>query len=259
MSVVELGDGSSFEEPDRDFGRHKHIRVILIILLALMVGVGACSPPPSTGVPAIGQRTKTSGCRIIGALPDSACTPGAIISTATIDQICVSGYSKTVRNVTSAEKTAVFEEYGITSHPTGAFEVDHLISLELGGSNDIANLWPEPANPTPGFHQKDQAENEIHARVCASKINLAEAQREIASDWLVLFNGGLAAPPDLPGDSAVDTEVATPSPETTAGSVAATDAPENGATAKCADGTFNFNATHAGACSNHGGVIVWYK
>jgi hypothetical protein len=29
--------------------------------------------------------------------------------------------------------------------PRGAYEVDHLIPLELGGDNVIANLWPEAA------------------------------------------------------------------------------------------------------------------
>ncbi len=41
-------------------------------------------------------------------------------------------------------------------------EVDHLTPLEdltpleVGGSNDLANQWPEAAEPRPGFHEKDQ-------------------------------------------------------------------------------------------------------
>jgi hypothetical protein len=62
-----------------------------------------------------------------------------------------------------------------------------LISLELGGSNDIANLWPEAASPTPGFHQKDQVENYLHDQVCAGKISLSEAQEEIATNWLTVY------------------------------------------------------------------------
>ena len=34
------------------------------------------------------------------------------------------------------------------------------MSLELGGSNDIKNLWPEAALPTPGFHEKDAVEDQ---------------------------------------------------------------------------------------------------
>ena len=68
------------------------------------------------------------------------------------------------------------------------YEVDHLISLELGGSNEIANLWPEAASPTPGFHQKDQVENYLHDQVCSGAISLREAQNEIATNWLAVYN-----------------------------------------------------------------------
>jgi hypothetical protein len=131
--------------------------------------------------------TKNSGCAAINDLPDPACTPGAAIPTATKDQICVSGYSSTVRNVSASEKDAVFAEYGITSHAAGEYEVDHLISLELGGSNDIANLWPEAANPTPGFHQKDEVENTLHSEICAGSIDLGEVQKNIATNWLQFY------------------------------------------------------------------------
>jgi hypothetical protein len=159
-----------------------------------------------TPVPPIGQRTKTSGCLVAGALPDGACTPGAIIASATTGQICTSGYAKSVRNVSTAEKNTVYTEYGITSHRAGEYEVDHLISLELGGSNDIANLWPEPADPRPGFHEKDRVENELHARLCAGTITLADAQRQIAVNWLDLWNRGVAGAVDAAGDSSLDVE-----------------------------------------------------
>jgi hypothetical protein len=141
---------------------------------------------PSAAGP-IGQRTKTAGCVVNGKLPDSACTPGATIATAAKEQICQSGYAKNVRNVTTAEKDAVYQEYGITSHPGGAYEVDHLIILELGGSNDIANLWPEAANPRPGFHKKDLVENYLHEQVCSGALSLAQAQQQIATNWMTVY------------------------------------------------------------------------
>lgn len=135
----------------------------------------------------IEQRSKSSGCQIQGPLPDQSCTPGAIFTIATVDQICKSGYSKSVRDVPTSEKNQVYAEYGIESHATGEYEVDHLISLELGGSNDIANLWPEPAEPVPGFHQKDLVENYLHQQVCAEVISLDQAQQDIASNWLKYY------------------------------------------------------------------------
>jgi hypothetical protein len=150
---------------------------------------GGATPTLSVSVtPSIGNRTKTSGCQVQGKLPDSACTPGAIIATATKDQICVPGYSKNVRDVTTAEKDQVFAEYGIQTHSTGEYEVDHLISLELGGSNDIANLWPEAAEPRPGFHEKDKVENYLHDQVCSGAIPLQQAQIEISTNWLTIYD-----------------------------------------------------------------------
>jgi hypothetical protein len=143
--------------------------------------------PTVQGLYAPPAPTKTSGCVIAQALPDAACTPGAVIKTATKAKVCVSGYAKTVRNVPESEKNTVYAEYGIASHTTGQYEVDHLISLELGGANDTANLWPEAANPTPGFHQKDVLENQLHKQVCDGTISLAEAQKEIATDWLKYY------------------------------------------------------------------------
>jgi hypothetical protein len=150
---------------------------------------GSSNTGSSTGAtPHWGVQTKTSGCRANGKLPDLACTPGAIIASATKAQICVSGYSGSVRNVPTSEKNQVYQEYGIYSHTTGQYEVDHDISLELGGSNDIANLWPEPASPKPGFHEKDKVENYLHSQVCSGAMTLKEAQIEITTNWLAVYN-----------------------------------------------------------------------
>lgn len=158
------------------------------VLLLIALSAGACRPQAAPALAAhIGQRTKTSDCVAHDALPDSACTPGAIFSSATKEQICVPGYSKNVRNVPESEKDQAYAEYGIKSHRTGQYEVDHLISLELGGSNDIANLWPEAANPRPGFHEKDKVENYLHDQVCSGAMPLQQAQEKIATDWLSVY------------------------------------------------------------------------
>jgi 5-methylcytosine-specific restriction endonuclease McrA len=66
-------------------------------------------------------------------------------------------------------------------------EVDHLISLELGGSNARSNLFPEAASPRPGSHEKDRLENELHREVCSGDIGLRHAQRLIAGDWVAAY------------------------------------------------------------------------
>src|SRR5437762_11069359 len=113
------------------------------------------STSKTSNEPHWGQRTKTSGCSATLPLQDKDCTPGAIFPDATKEKICVSGYAKSVRDVSTTLKKQVYTAYGIKSRLPGQYEVDHLVSLQLGGSNDIANLWPEPAAPKPGFHEKD--------------------------------------------------------------------------------------------------------
>ena len=173
---------------------------MLALMVAMVIIVSGCNVTISTtgssstatvtssGNPQFGKQTKTSNCAAHGGLADSACTPGAIFPNATVQQICKSGYSSSVRNVPTSEKDQVYAEYGITHHSTGQYEVDHLVSLELGGSNDIANLWPEAASPTPGFHQKDQVENYLHDQVCSGALSLKDAQDEIATNWLAVYN-----------------------------------------------------------------------
>ena len=130
-----------------------------------------------------GIRTKTSSCMANNGVQDTACTPGDILPDATKEMICVPGYSKTVRNVPASVKDDVYASYNITSRAAGEYEVDHLVSLELGGSNDISNLWPELASPKPGFHEKDKVENWLHDQVCSGTMSLQDAQVMIATDW----------------------------------------------------------------------------
>lgn len=166
------------------------------LLLAALVGCGSGTGVSGNGsfnasTYPWGKQTKTSGCQVSGPngkLADPGCTPGDIFPNATTSEICQSGYASSVRNVSTSEKDQVYAEYGIASHYSGEYEVDHLVSLELGGSNDISNLWPEAANPTPGFHQKDKVENYLHDQVCSGAMSLAQAQYDIATNWLAIYN-----------------------------------------------------------------------
>ncbi|MBE3561610.1 MAG: HNH endonuclease [Ktedonobacteraceae bacterium] len=140
-------------------------------------------PEPNWGV-----QTKTSGCQANGPIQDKACTPGDIFPDATKEKICVPGYASSVRNVSQSLKEKVYASYGVKKRSPGQYEVDHLVSLQLGGSNSIANLWPEPASPKPGFHEKDRVENYLHDQVCKGAISLKQAQIQIATNWLAVYN-----------------------------------------------------------------------
>lgn len=68
------------------------------------------------------------------------------------------------------------------------YEIDHLVSLELGGSNSIRNLWPQSYVTEPqNAHVKDTLENALHELVCSGKLSLEEAQKAIATNWIQAY------------------------------------------------------------------------
>jgi len=121
-------------------------------------------------------------------LNDLAATPGKARTT-NVREVC-SETTPQFRNTTEKMKNEVYAEYGVTKDEgicKGGCEIDHLISLEIGGADDVANLWPQPSQPRPGFHEKDLLENYLHKQVCSGKMSLADAQRGIARDWYVMY------------------------------------------------------------------------
>jgi hypothetical protein len=126
-------------------------------------------------------------------LPDPGLTPGDTLPVTTAD-ICVSGYSSKVRDVPQSVKDQVYAEYGITSHAPGSYEVDHLISLEVGGSNSIKNLWPESYSGDWNAHVKDKLENRLHALICDGSLDLATAQHEEATNWIAAYQKYVGQP-----------------------------------------------------------------
>jgi hypothetical protein len=143
-----------------------------------------------------GVQTKTTGCVPQGSLPDKGCTPGNIFNDSTVGDgsshdICAAGYNKTVPDIPLSLQDQVYAAYGITTHVPGQYEIDHLVPVELGGNNapgDTSNLWPEPALPIPGFHEKDSVEIYLHNQVCSGKISLLTAQVTIATNWIAVYN-----------------------------------------------------------------------
>jgi hypothetical protein len=131
------------------------------LLAYALVGCGRRSAPT-----VLASVTRTPG------VLNPAVTPATVGST-----ICTHGWTSTVRpptTYTSALKVRQMSEYGEAGSP-GAYQEDHLISLELGGDpTDPRNLWPEPY---PRAAQVDRIENELNAQVCSGGLSLADAQR----------------------------------------------------------------------------------
>ena len=171
-------------------GRRAANTLVFLIVLFVIVGVILVyfsSQPVATGTSQTAASTgATSHAGPATLYPNPTLTPGDPLPGVTAAQVCRSGYATSVRNVSSAEKAEVFRRYN-EPDIAGKYEVDHFISLELGGSNNLTNLWPEPYTPAPGAHQKDTVENYLHAQVCKNAMTLAQAQQAIRSDWYAVL------------------------------------------------------------------------
>lgn len=118
-------------------------------------------------------------------LPSPTSTPGAVdpaVKQATIRKtICARGWTARVQpppTFTSTLKQKQMRQYGETGSPS-AYEEDHLIPLGLGGApRDPRNLWPEPQ--TQALHS-NPLETALQRRVCAGRLTLAAARRQIVA------------------------------------------------------------------------------
>ena len=157
-------------------------------------------PPQAQCVPVIKRGLPT---------PDPNCTPGAINPTLTL-QVLTSRAFKTgcVRDeATSAEqKRKTYDWYRIRRPANNAgkhqiCELDHFISLEIGGADTLENIWAQ-CGPSRRvvlskryFKQKDIVENYLAWLVKNRRMFLDEAQRGIADDWTQYLDDARAACP----------------------------------------------------------------
>lgn len=130
-----------------------------------------------------------SAAEVSAQLPDRALTPGRIRNLSLIE-ICTTKWGQDSRKVTAAMKQEVFTAYGFVNgnkDPRCPCEIDHLVSRELGGADDLANLWPQPFSGPWNARDKDRLENRLHKEICAGRMKLEDAQEQIRADWTKLF------------------------------------------------------------------------
>jgi hypothetical protein len=85
-------------------------------------------------------------------------------------------------------KNAVAREYGL--HPKRSQQpivIDQIVPSQLGGANDIANLFPQAVSGDGNANSKDRLETRLHDLVCDGHMPLAAARTAIAMDWTMLY------------------------------------------------------------------------
>jgi len=199
---------------------------IMLASIGLATGCGTATPTGSTSPIASGSAlasaggsptstaTSASGPAAVVAkakppsqwrsLPARSVTPGT--GGLSIAAICPSvSAALEERRPSTAVKDEVYAEYGIAAGQRYRYRIDHLVPLELDGSNSIRNLWPQL---TGASRAKDRLEDTLHSMVCAGKITLAAAQNAIKTDWVRAYHR-YVSPPTVPS-------AAPASPQTTA-------------------------------------------
>ena len=121
------------------------------------------------------------------ALPDRVLTPG-FTRAVKVDDLCGRRHADAPPAVDISTEETEFREYGLPVSTSKSYELDYLITPELGGANDVRNLWPEPyASTAWNAHVKDELEDRLHEMVCDRKIDLQTAQNDIATDWIAAY------------------------------------------------------------------------
>ena len=122
----------------------------------------------------------------VHALPIRAFTPGAT-GPYSVQALCT-GRPPARQPIPSSLRRAVLRQYGMEEVANGDYELDYLITPELGGIADQRNLWPERyASGVWNARVKDDLEDLLPQLVCAGSLDLATAQRDMADNWIAAY------------------------------------------------------------------------
>lgn len=156
----------------------------IVLLLGLCRVASAQTEPDHTKTP--GVATELTARQI--------CSTKWLLRSKGVDDAVVTVHSK--RGVSKSMKARVFALYGI-SCKTGkasetvpscrSWEIDHLIPRSIGGADNERNLWPQVMDGPMGARIKDVLEHKIKRDVCAGRLDLKQAQQDIAADWQAMY------------------------------------------------------------------------
>jgi hypothetical protein len=122
-----------------------------------------------------------------GAIPNVSLTPGAT-NPVGIQEVCGSRLSTNDPAVPDPLKREVLREYGVNDASANAYEIDYLVTPQLGGATNIRNLWPQPSlNTVWNARVKDALEDRLHNMVCSGQLDLATAQRDLSRNWVAAY------------------------------------------------------------------------
>jgi hypothetical protein len=147
-----------------------------VILLAALAGVEFISSRTGPIAPARPDPVR----------PIAYLTPGATRAVGAAE-LCAARRAP-VRRIPSHVRYAIVRDYGMEQVPARDYELDYLITPELGGADDRRNLWPERYSSDEwNARVKDELERLLPRLVCAGTLPLEAAQRDLAIDWVAAY------------------------------------------------------------------------
>ena len=186
----------SLEKKLAEYGRNRSRHGFLMPLFDARLPIAALTMLVVIGVAFyVGRRAWQSRSEILSSsrkmlIPDSSLTPGAV-RPVTLSEICsVTENDDLDPKVSPSTEMAVLKEYGLLTDTAAArnYQIDYLVNPQLGGTDDIRNLWPQPySNSAWNAHAKDVLEQHLHRMVCNRAVNLADAQRELEVNWIAAY------------------------------------------------------------------------
>jgi hypothetical protein len=183
---IKLGEVS--QEPDRAWsslaGRFWPVPRWALFAAAATAALLIAKLVPAPGPPSSHFASSVAGVER-GALPEPTLTPGAVW-TARAEALCSGVPPRGV--VTAATRREVLRAYGMEAVPPEQYELDYLITPELGGAPEARNLWPQLyASRAWNARVKDQLEDLLPQLVCGGKLELQVAQQEMADNWIAAY------------------------------------------------------------------------
>ncbi|MEQ1869365.1 MAG: hypothetical protein ABL961_05020 [Vicinamibacterales bacterium] len=121
-----------------------------------------------------------------GVLPIRSLTPGATLPLA-VAELCRS-IPWEPSPIPATVRAEVLRGYGMEHVPAQEYELDYLVTPDLGGAPEARNLWPERyGSRIWNAKVKDELETLLTQLVCQGELDLVTAQRDIADDWIAAY------------------------------------------------------------------------
>lgn len=156
------------------------VAALLLLAIAMLTLLNARGPFAPTVADIVSADVEP------GALPLRHLTPGATMTVPAAELCRVIPLEPAP--IPANIRDAVLRAYGMEHLSDREYELDYLVTPDLGGSPEPRNLWPEPYGARVwNARVKDELESLLPQLVCEGKVDLATAQREIASDWIAAY------------------------------------------------------------------------